>query len=119
MGMFDYLRCEYPLPVDGANELEYQTKDTPSQFLENYKIEKDGTLSYESCRYEDRSDQTLSGIMRLAGMMTRIVEGWEKVCFTGEIRFYTTIEEDAKWIEFSSYFVDGKLKELVQIKNKD
>ncbi len=44
MGMFDYLKCKYPLPDASDNDLEYQTKDTPAQFLDNYEIRADGSL---------------------------------------------------------------------------
>lgn len=38
MGMFDDLRCHYPLPREGANALAYQTKDTPAQWMDLYEI---------------------------------------------------------------------------------
>ena len=40
MGFFDYLRCEVPLPVNGANALDYQTKDTPAQLMDHYVIRR-------------------------------------------------------------------------------
>jgi hypothetical protein len=45
MGMFDYIACYYPLPdgEDGAG-MEFQTKDTDSQYLDRYEIRADGTL---------------------------------------------------------------------------
>lgn len=49
MGMYDELRCNYPLPVPGANERDYQTKDTPSQSLNKYEITADGVLRYKEC----------------------------------------------------------------------
>lgn len=47
MGLFDYLRCEHPLPDGFEGDLQYQTKDTPAQYLEDYRITLDGTLMYE------------------------------------------------------------------------
>ena len=35
MGMFDDIKCKYPLPVEGANALDYQTKDTDAQQPDN------------------------------------------------------------------------------------
>lgn len=35
---------EIPLPEVGVHADEFQTKDTPSQFLEHYEIRADGTL---------------------------------------------------------------------------
>lgn len=43
MGMFDYVRCEYPLP-DGGNNMVFQTKDTFEQYLGTYVITEDGRL---------------------------------------------------------------------------
>ena len=43
MGLFDTIRCEYPLPVAAHQDLEYQTKDLGS-LLENYTITRDGRL---------------------------------------------------------------------------
>src|SRR4051812_2228837 len=99
MGMFDDLRCEYPLPADGANALSYQTKDTPNQCLDQFVICADGTLCEEI-----RKD----GGKRLEPVAD----------FLGELRFYT-FEKDGldprdpgAWVEWSSYFVGGKLQQV-------
>ena len=105
MGMFDYVRCHYPLP-DGAGALEYQTKDTPAQWLDQYEIRADGTLWHQAYDTEDRSDPNAEGFMRLFGCATRVNERWEPVALTGEIVFY------ADDYEFSAYFVGGTLKHL-------
>lgn len=101
MGMFDNLRCLYPLPVKGANERQYQTKDTPCQYLNDYEITKDGVLRHREFDPEQG-----------------IVDGWiGNPDFIGEIRFYN-YDKDGKWIEFSSYFVNGLLKELHLVSNE-
>lgn len=115
MGMFDYLTCEYPLPIKGANKYSYQTKDTPAQYLDNYLIDKDGQLWHEDYDIEDRSNHNAKGFKRFIGCMTKVNKRLVKEDFTGEIRFYTISEFGDKkyfWIEFSSYFVNGKLKHL-------
>lgn len=106
MGVFDYVRCIYPLPVAGANSKEFQTKDTPGQWLDRYEIRADGTLWHEAYDIEDRSDPTAEGLLRIIGSMTRINERWEPVAMTGEIVFYTD------GFTFSAYFVKGMLKHL-------
>jgi hypothetical protein len=119
MGMFDDLRCEYPLPAEGANALSYQTKDTPAQWMELYIIGADGRLMHEEYDTEDHSDPNAEGLMRLAGSQTRVNKRLVPVPdFLGELRFYT-FEKDSfddrdpgSWVEWSSYFVDGKLKEV-------
>lgn len=106
MGMFDYLRCHYPLPWEGATALEYQTKDTPAQYLDQYEIRADGTLWHKDYDIEDHSDPNAEGLRRIFGMMTRVNERWEPEALTGEIVFY------AGDFEFSAYFVGGKLRHL-------
>ena len=144
MGMFDDINCKYPLPLAGANELAYQTKDTESQFCDIYEIRCDGTLWHEAYDTEDHSalakwkaansDQEppkeLSGTMdALLGCMTRANKRWEQVNLTGEIRFDTiySLDDDGKmtndnsrdgWVEWSSYFVDGKLNQMHLVVNR-
>ena len=60
MGMFDDIKCKYPLPLDGANALDYQTKDTDAQNLDNYEIREDGTLWLENRAPDAANDKTLA-----------------------------------------------------------
>lgn len=117
MGMFDELRCEYPLPAEGANALEYQTKDTPAQWMDFYLIDKDGQLFHEEYDTEDRSDPGATGWKALAGCATRVNQRMVRDDdFTGEIRFYD-IPGDGQWIEFSSYFIKGKLQSVTLLQD--
>lgn len=43
MGMFDYLLCEYPLPLDGMTGVKWQTKDLTCE-LSTYRITAEGVL---------------------------------------------------------------------------
>ncbi|CAN5375792.1 hypothetical protein BH09SUM1_BH09SUM1_02520 [soil metagenome] len=120
MGMFDFIKCEYPLLPDGANEREYQTKDTPAQFVDYYEIRKDGTLWHEEYDIEDRSDPNAEGIEGFIGCMTRVNERWVQVSdFTGEIRFYRCNRGGEDWLEFSSYFLNGQIQQVNRIVTKD
>ncbi len=114
MGMFDYLKCKYPLPDADDNDLEYQTKDTPAQLLDNYEIRADGTLWHLAYDIEDRSDPNAKGLARLAGSLSCSNERWEPVPLTGEIRFYRYVDE-SHCTEFSAYFVNGMLNFLTPI----
>ena len=117
MGMFDEIKCKYPLPVKGANKLLYQTKDTDAQIMDLYEIRKDGTLWHEIYDIEDKSNPKAKGYLRLAGCMTRVNKQWKQEDITGEIRFYTsTCKKHDKWLEFSEYFVDGKLNQIHKTK---
>jgi hypothetical protein len=144
MGMFDNIRCKWPLPVSGANELDYQTKDTPNQSLDNYEIREDGTLWIEEYDVENRSEaakwkkdhpgeevpEELKGWKSFIGCLTRINKRWVQVTdFTGEVAFYTlcdtkdgkvvNADERAGWIEWSAYFIKGKLNSVNLIKNRE
>jgi len=120
MGMFDNIKCSYPLPINSVDLSKklFQTKSTPAQLLDLYEIREDGTLWHELYNIEDRSDPNKEGLERLFGSMTKINKKWEFMKnFIGEIYFYTIINKDL--IEFSSYFVNGKLKELHSLGEKE
>jgi hypothetical protein len=121
MGMFDNLKCSYPLPTNiDLKEETFQTKHTPAQWSDLYEIREDGTLWHELYDIEDHSDPTKEGFARFFGCMTKVNKRWLPVTdFIGEIRFYTTLDNDTKLIEFSAYFVDGKMKELHSLGEKE
>lgn len=135
MGMFDYITCKYPLPVSGANDLEYQTKDTPNQTLDLYEIREDGALWVQEYDIEDHSEaakwlaqnpgkelpsrlDNFTG--KFFGCMARVNKRWKQVLdFTGEIRFYTSLPPDhSGWIEWSAYLEGGKVVRLNLIKHR-
>lgn len=113
MGMFDYVRCSYPLPVEGANGLEFQTKDTDSQWMDEYEIREDGTLWHQAYETEDQSDPTKEGFEAFVGCMTRVNERWERDNYTGAMSFYTDFK--GGWLEFSALFKDGHIQAVVVV----
>lgn len=111
MGMFDYVRCEYKMPVEIPLD-GWQTKDTPRQSLDTYTIREDGTLWVQEYDIEDHSDPSADGIRAFAGCMTRVNHRDVPCDMTGEVIFYK-FEDDAKrqgWIEISAQFKDGVLQ---------
>jgi hypothetical protein len=119
MGMFDDLRCRYPLPVEGANELRYQTKDLDCQ-MDQYEIREDGTLWREDYDVEDQSDPNATGIMRLSGMMTRVNPRWVPVDYLGRIWFYGSFTGDWKdWIEWCADIIDGRVRSVSLVERRD
>ena len=112
MGMYDYLKVEYPLPDghDPAGE-EYQTKDTPAQYLDLYRITREGALEHQNYDTENRSDPNAEGIMGLLGCMTRVNQRWEPEQFHGDLSFYRS-DGQGKWREYVALFKDGKLIDL-------
>lgn len=112
MGMFDYIRCEYPMPATGANDLEYQTKDTPSQFMDLYLIRADGSLWREEYDIEDQSDPNATGLDALVGCATRVNKRFVPFDLTGGVAFSYYDPASRELVEWSSYFLNGKLREL-------
>jgi hypothetical protein len=104
MGMFDYLNFR-------GND--YQSKDTPNQWMANYEIREDGTLWVEESDGEWIKDEN----SLLGGYIKESNHRWVQVeKYTGEIRFYRHLDKEYKvWEEFSAYFIDGQLKHLVPI----
>lgn len=108
MGMFDNLLYK--------NEV-YQTKDTPHQSLDRYKIENDKLWheAYKAKMVEDK-DNLLFG-HRLETWDHR----WEPCDdFDGAIRFYREDKENGgykadKWIEYKALFMNGKLLKLEKL----
>lgn len=124
MGMYDKIRCKMPLPVDidvEHREHWFQTKSLGCA-MDYYEIREDGTLWREAYEIEDRSDPHAEGLMRLVGCMTRVNKRWIPCsAFTGEIAFYTFASDigekeagrpNSGWIEFSTYFIRGQLKQF-------
>jgi len=61
MGMFDYVRCRYPLPAPEVQEKIFQTKDTPEPGMVTWVIGADGSLALES---EPAKDIPVWGLIR-------------------------------------------------------
>lgn len=120
MGMFDYLKCEYDLPVDGAPVDGWQTKDTPAQWLDTYTIRKDGTLWAQEYDIEDHSNPNAEGIDAIIGCMTRVNIRDVPCDMTGEVVFYNFKDDQVRtgWVEFSAQFQSGKIVSLELIEDR-
>lgn len=107
MGMFDTISYESKFPGR-----EFQTKDTPSQGLDNYFIKDDGTLWYRDydARWVEDPDALFGGY--LDQYNERIIPLPD---FTGEIRFYDYRNDFNTLDEYSAYFVNGKMENFVVI----
>src|SRR6266700_5125141 len=104
MGMFDYIRCEHPLPGNAPTwAQEFQTKDLAC-CMNQYVITADGQLK--------------------GGPGEGVAD------FTGTVHFYTSNVvasgpgpytrdgEDAQWVDYSAVFANGKLSEIKEIENR-
>lgn len=117
MGMFDYIRCEAPLPETPVPPpQEFQTKDTPDQGMTVYTITKDGRLTWRPYQYEkvpkaERPYPDDDGILGLAGSIRRIEQETRIVDFHGDINFYGSTR-DGGWWEYRARFTDGRLSRI-------
>jgi hypothetical protein len=114
--MFDYIKCEMPLPETGPEPgIEwFRTKDVPTGhlYLEKWRITAGGKLVKLGVRYEDRSDKTApeGSFERIRGMMTPVLVPEDDETFDdfhGDIcfgHFDTKTRED--W-EYVARFTDG------------
>jgi len=102
MGMFDWVICEAELPDefvvkdDIYGDGTFQTKDFDN-FMDTLKITKDGRLEIFISAWKDE------GFGEYHDRHGKL--------FTGSFNFYTSDED--KWHEYTAYFVNGKLREIL------
>lgn len=95
---------------------QYQTKDTPQQTLDNYKIEQESgvwRLWHEEYDSEWDEDEGLFG-----GCIKQSNQRWVRCDdFDGEIRFYWyRSEEDQE--EYKALFMDGKMLKIKLVRGE-
>jgi hypothetical protein len=118
VGMFDYIRCEVPLP-DGWKPLDaLQTKDFNCELVEHL-ITKDGRLILERIDHqevvpeEERPYPNEKGILGIVGSIKTTTSRHESD-FHGVIHFYGFEDGDPhKWHEYEAKFTDGKLVHII------
>ena len=131
MGMFDYIRCELPLP-DGWESDELQTKDFDCQMV-THVITKDGRLMLDNGHYEEvpllerrnwkvewgtSVEAQKEHIVETTAGRIRRVPKMEDANFYGIVNFYGLELEVAKGRPFyvghnyNAKFTDGQLAEI-------
>jgi hypothetical protein len=94
MGLFDHVRCEYPLPDPTQQEREFQTKDLDS-LMHHYVITRDGRL-IRKARPDD-------------GWGPRVEHDMEWPIH-GDIRIYDFDQEARQSIEYVVRFTHGRVE---------
>ena len=108
MGMFDQLWFEGE---------EYQTKDTPAQLLDNYKIEQDQISGHWFLWHEEYDVDWVEQPDRFGGgYLKHSNERWV-ACedFTGTINFYRRDSDIERWIEYCAEFVAGRKVKITEV----
>jgi len=93
MGMFDTVRCEYPLPEPKHQDLEYQTKSL-ERMLAHYTITRDGRLVLQARQGRGRPYRDIEWPLH------------------GDIRIYTSDDsvKPHSWIEYVVRFTHGRVE---------
>ena len=120
MGMFDYIRCEMPLPADPAPPAItwFQTKDVPTNqlYLEKWTITKDGELIKHGVSCEDRGDKNAEAgsLERIMGCMTPVPvpDDDKSIPFHGDISFYHYDNNTKEWWDYVARFTDGRCTKI-------
>jgi hypothetical protein len=147
--MFDHITVCTPLPEvpeellsswgGRACDITFQTKDTPSQTMAFYKIDRTGQLWLKKVdghweEGEEVADDASFG-EKMAAMGRFVVdkEWWEEENYTGSINFYegynhpdykspeANFDSDewrrfvSGWVEYCALFKNGKLIENIQL----
>jgi hypothetical protein len=108
MGMFDYLLCEYALPIGVpdwlTNDIVFQTKDTESQYMETYVITEQGRLIHQAVKYETvpeeerpyygKPEWETATWMQICGMIRKIPIGNVDTNFHGDLHFHGMSEKE-------------------------
>lgn len=128
MGMFDNVKCEYPLPDTTAGmDLDFQTKAFGDGFvggyMDDYTITKEGELIFHKRAWElvEEKDRPYYGkpewdsnpFLQLTGSMKVIHLGDETMDYHGIINIYTMVGDT--WYEYEFKFTDGKVADVKRI----
>ena len=130
MGMFDWVRCDAPLPTPAAQGLQFQSKDLECG-LDHYIITAAGRLVRLTWDWEDIPLTESPGRLRPAcrrvpGSEQRIDMTWNGLltfygdAHTGEVAAIRMSDgEDIlhpgpppPWYEFTALFADGQLQRI-------
>lgn len=101
MGVFDYIRCDHPLPDGFDGRVTFQTKDTPAQFLETYTITSDGRLLDEHGR-----DTQFHGDIEFT---------WSNVTGSWGKRISTEDDAPPDGRDYLARFTEGRLARIIDV----
>jgi len=128
MGMFDYVKCDYPLPDPEAQGMSFQSKCFDCEMHE-YTITKEGRLIHHDFETEMTPEDELpeenknaeeGSIFKLWGIM-RTKPGSERdvdMNYHGWFNFYE-YTSDHKWYEYNAKFTDGKIVSVERVSAGD
>lgn len=133
MGMFDYVKCEYPLPggiPEWAKACIFQTKDTDAQFMETYVITKEGRLIHQSVKYETtpeserpyfgKPEWDKSDFYKSAGMIRSVPTGNVDINYHGDIYLFGCSERiPLEFCELMVRFTNGDVQYIRLVEGRN
>jgi hypothetical protein len=102
MGMFDYVQYQGK---------QYQSKDTPKQLMDNYKIEVDQESGQEYLWVEEYDSEYVEeeGYF-FRGYLRKFNERWVFLeDFDGLVKIYRQSDDKTKWITYKFLFMNGRM----------
>jgi hypothetical protein len=112
MGMFDYLLYEGH---------QYQTKNTPSQLCDNYKIAYDQDSGHQYLWHENYDAEWVEDDGLFGGTIRQFNHRWEHCAdFTGILYFYREDRANGgwkndKWVEYKATIINGNCVNIESI----
>ena len=113
MGMFDTIKYKGE---------EYQSKDTPKQFCDQYKIEADQDSGHEYLWTEEYDAEWIQDDKHILGSYLKTSNHHWVCCddFTGDIVFYRNVDRTyKKWNQYSASFVNGQMTKITKWEGSD
>lgn len=121
MGMYDHVKCNYPLPGAPAEvqSLIFQTKDFEN-LMDDYTITEEGKVILHKKIYEvvpeterpyyGKPEWESKPIFQIFGSLKSIPIGDEEIPYHGMIRIYTIL--DKEFFEYILKFTNGKVESV-------
>ena len=116
MGMFDYIRCDYPLPSDPPVDatINFQTKDFDC-LMQQYVITADGKLQNITDPDQplyDSLDEDLSTFSETIEIYTNFFND------SATTEIYTANGEDVYYLQYEIAFLNGSVVAIEEIENR-
>lgn len=117
MGVYDDVKCYYPMPWSEVQGDTWQSKDTDEQYCGEYEIRADGTLWHHA--YDGRWEEDAAAPLGM--WFNRDNPRWEQVMHNGEIEIHHYVDPPdqlACWYSIRFWFRDGVVRDAVFSKSK-
>ena len=116
MGMYDEIKCDYPLPDAHMQNRTFQTKSFDC-LLDRYTISDEGRLIHNTHTLELTPEDKLPyPDTPFIGMYTRVETGPVDTEYHGDVFFYDWDDRsNSDLIEYQARFTDGQLQWIKRV----